>query len=48
LRRLHVLDFTPLLNGEHYFDLDDHLNGRGHELVARELARALARLGGPP
>lgn len=48
LQGLHVLDFTPLLRDEHYFDLDDHLNPRGHELVARELARALAHLGALP
>lgn len=48
LQRLHVLDFTPLLRDEHYFDLDDHLNPAGHELVARELAQAMARLGALP
>lgn len=46
LQRLRVIDFSPLLTPEHYFDLDDHLNARGHALVARELARALARQGG--
>ncbi len=48
LRRLHVVDFTPLLRAQHYFDLDDHLNAAGHDLVARELARAMARLGALP
>jgi len=45
---LHVIDLNPLLRAEHYFDLDDHLNAAGHEVVARALARALARLGALP
>ena len=48
LASLHVIDFNPLLRAEHYFDLDDHLNAAGHEVVARELARALAHLGSLP
>jgi len=45
LQRLHVIDFTLLLRSEHYFDLDDHLRESGHELVARELVKAMSRIG---
>lgn len=39
---MRVIDFAPLLQPEHYYDLDDHLRPSGHELVAREIVKALA------
>lgn len=45
LQRLHIVNLMPLLAPEHYFDLDDHLRASGHEIVARELVKAMAHVG---
>ncbi len=46
LQRVKVVELSRVLRREHYFDLDDHLRPAGHAVVAEELARAVAHLGG--
>ena len=38
IRRLIALDVAPLLTPEDFYRLDDHMNARGHEVVAGALA----------
>jgi hypothetical protein len=45
IRRLATLDVAPLLTANDFYVLDDHLNSRGHEIVAEALAALLRRLG---
>jgi hypothetical protein len=45
MRRLVTLDVAPLLAPDDFYVLDDHLNSRGHEVVAGALAALLRRLG---
>jgi hypothetical protein len=43
VREMKILDLTGLLTPGHYFLLDDHLNPKGHALVARELFKLIGR-----
>lgn len=41
IRRLKTVDVAPLLSADDFYVLDDHMNRRGHEVVAGALADAL-------
>lgn len=42
IEKMEVIDFSKLLDPrQHYYILDDHLNAKGHEVVAETLARML-------
>ena len=42
IRRLIALDVAPLLTPEDFYKLDDHMNARGHDVVAGALAEQIA------
>jgi len=43
-QRIVALDIGRFLKTDHFFELDDHLNARGHKLVASKVDEALRRL----
>ena len=46
LRQATVLDAYPVLARDDYFVLDEHLNARGHRVVAEALVGAIRKLDG--
>lgn len=46
LRRAILLDVESRLTPEHYYVLDDHLNARGHRVIADEIVAAIRSAGG--
>ncbi|MDD5167829.1 MAG: SGNH/GDSL hydrolase family protein [Syntrophales bacterium] len=41
IKNMIVLDFSDTLKTEHYYVLDDHLNKKGHELIADALLKVI-------